>query len=828
MTSVEDSSYESCLSNDHALSEVIAGYHLAGAKQTSSKDIWDPLVDVCHKVIASKFHTNKRDIFADLDAYSFVISTETMNSMKKTKLREFLQLFGGESFGRCSFPTTILGSKTKDSIFGCCGNRSQHLPPILQGNEMLVIDVPLKIALHHSCQSRLIDYLKLKGFYYSPSSSKTGICFNPSAAANKPPYGVIIEAIINSCEVTTKETGLTKNTHIIHIADMGFRTPLRNNFDGMHKLFKKCQEMKEVGFLVELTQFDVAFVFQAPQDHLIQAKCHIDQALPKDSLFQKSRITVYPIHTVPKFNNGKLKSHDLRGTFEIKKTSWESGCWVNLEEDMPNSCIHLFSSSRVDEQLRDSISIHSSTIHSVKGYSTVAHMLLQKRSRYPMHDKVMYGIGNKKIEHIQTLIANAKLSLKETFGLVKSHGIGFRIEVSIRPHFNDPIRYSRHENDLMLIVSHALKELCGTNFSIQINFFPTRSVETEALKLLSELTSMVTFRKEIVFNQVYVDNKITEWLRSHVSLLMITIGICPEFVIKYINQWLMDDHRFDPNNKVIDTHPRRGLETLSLIQHRMLCSLQSHLKYLKFSDHSVEILLSFLKDAPNIDPLACFSSLSFRAKHLLVACMWTNIIPHLSSFLSQEKNKVTSHKKDNNVYEMTHLSNTHQEDLHDNSDTISDKVLDDLIEHASLPSHPLALAISSLIRMSGIWNLKRQGFNQILFHFIQQCHNTPCMGYDRVKDNKTQDLISKCLTGFKLTRDELRHICMHLIHSCSMQNQTTQSYQTLLCKHYQFPCSEISQTLAGNATLQKEKNLLINSALCQDLSVFARTVKPIF
>lgn len=124
---------------------------------------------------------------------------------------------------------------------------------------------------------------------------------------------------------------------------------------------------------------------------------------------------------------------------------------------MQDSCCHLFSSFDGDENLRDNISVHSSSLHSVKGYSTVAHMLLQKRSKYPIHDKAMYGIGYKKIENIQTLIVNAKLSLKETFEIVKTCGIGFRIEVSIRPHFSDPLQRSRHGNDLMLITSHVLK-----------------------------------------------------------------------------------------------------------------------------------------------------------------------------------------------------------------------------------------------------------------------------------------------------------------------------------------------------------------------------------
>jgi hypothetical protein len=200
----------------------IVGYYPLGSQASSSKKIWESLVDSCKRSIASKFNINRENISMDLDAYSFVVSAEKMNSERKGALKDFLLSFGSTSFGRCSFPTRSTGSKTKDSIFGCTGNESQHLPHILRGHEMLVIDVPVKIALHTSCQTALIENLKAKGFYCLPSSMKTGVCFNPYAAANKPPYTVLVDAIIESCEVTSQVGGTAKSTSIIHVADMGF------------------------------------------------------------------------------------------------------------------------------------------------------------------------------------------------------------------------------------------------------------------------------------------------------------------------------------------------------------------------------------------------------------------------------------------------------------------------------------------------------------------------------------------------------------------------------------------------------------------------------
>lgn len=822
MQSSEDSSCRTSTNDEYSdTDDNIIGYHRFGAKASSTKEIWDSLADMCKRSIASKFRVGKEKISMDLDAYSFVVSADEMNCDRKEALREFLLSFGGMSFGRCNFPTRCTGSKSKDSIFGCAGNESQHLPHVLRGNEMLVIDAPVKIALHASCQSSLITNLKTKGFYYLPSSIKTGVCFNPSAAANKPPYAVIVDAIVESCDVPSQVTGNTKPTNIIHVADMGFRSPLANNFDAIHNLFTKCKNMEQTGLIVELTQFDVAFVFEAPQDHLIQASCKLNEVHGKDSLLQKSQVTVYPLHKLPKFKNEKLKTADLRGTFEIKKTKWKEGRNVIFDDETYNSCIHLFSSSNVDESLGENISIHSSTLHSVKGYSTIAHQLLQKRSKYLMQDKAMYGVGHRKFEYIQTLIANATLSLNETFHTVKSHGIGFRIEVSLRPHFSDPLRYSRHGNDLLLIVSLSLQELCGSKCTIRLTTFPTRSVQTEAMKLLSEVTSMVHYRKDIRFNQVYSDEKVIEWLRSHLSILMITIGICPGYGIKYVNQWLSDEERFDPHDKVSGAHPRCQNDSLILIQNRMLQSFERRLKYLRFAERAVQHLRRFLEKAPNLDPMSCFSSLSLRSKHLLVNCLWTDIIPHLSEFLSQDKNKVRSSGIENvhDEIDTTYADYEDSLDMLEPSELRSDKILDDLMEKAPMPVHPLAVAIMSLLRLSLLWNPNRLGFNQILLHYVLACHANENLGYDEITDQKTLGLIHDCLKGTKLTRDDLRCICLHLIPSCATRNQPIISYQRMLSKHYQFPISDIGCTPTGNLVERMERNAMINLALTQDLSV---------
>ena len=798
----------------------IVGYYPLGSQASSSKKIWESLVDSCKRSIASKFNINRENISMDLDAYSFVVSAEKMNSERKGALKDFLLSFGSTSFGRCSFPTRSTGSKTKDSIFGCTGNECQHLPHILRGHEMLVIDVPVKIALHTSCQTALIENLNAKGFYYLPSSKHTGVCFNPYSAANKPPYAVIVDAIIDSCEVTNLEDN-AKSTSIIHVADMGFRSPLSNNYKAIFDLSYQCKRMEQEGLMVEITQFDIAFGFQAPQDHLIQATCKVNDTIDKESLFHKSRATVYPLHKLPKFTDAKLMKNDLRGTFEIKKTNWEAGRDVIFDDGSVTSGINLFRSSTVSKNLRENISIHSSTLHSVKGYNTVIHSLSQKRSKFPMEDKTMYGIGNRKFEYIQTLIANLAQSLKETYRVVKSHGIGFRIEVSIRPHFNDPIRYTAHCNDLLLIVCITLQELFGSQFTIRLITFPCRSVQTEAMKLLSEATSMMHYRKDIRFNQMFTNEKVIEWLRSHLSITLITIGICPGYSIKYINQWLNDEDRFDPHNKVLKINRSSECASLSLIQNRMLHAFENHLKHLKFSKSAVHHLRKYLEESPNIDPTSCYSSLSLMSKHLLVSCLWSDIIPHISGFLSSDKNKMKTFGKEKEQNDRQNLDLEYEEilELLEPSEITSDKILQDLMRNAPMPVHPLAVALMSLYRLSLLWNPNQHGFNQILLHYIKSSHDSKHLGYNKISDQKTSSLIHNGLKGCQVSRNDFRHICYHLIPGCSMRNQPIISYQKMLCKQYQFPIQGVGYTPPGYRAERKFKNDLINAAFNLDISV---------
>ena len=216
-----------------------------GARETESQKIFEELSNMSKEKIASQLHLEKTDISMDLDAYSLVLTT---NDMKKGEswMRKFLLSWCGVAPTKCSLPKTATASHRKDGIFGCFEDGSQHLPPFLQGNEMMVIDTPVKLALHVSCKTRLINWLHKRGVHLTAASPKTGLCFDSSLASNTFPYRLIVEAVLASCEVANENTGEGSGVHAVHVADIGFRTPLPD-YQVTHTLFpNRCEKNKSV------------------------------------------------------------------------------------------------------------------------------------------------------------------------------------------------------------------------------------------------------------------------------------------------------------------------------------------------------------------------------------------------------------------------------------------------------------------------------------------------------------------------------------------------------------------------------------------------------
>lgn len=300
----------------------------------------------CTNIMAQKFNSSQERISADCDAISIFIfiSSEEVSDRTKNNLRDFFYLFGTTLTLECGLPQNTTGSSTKDSIFSCKDGTGASLPQAFQGNEMLIIDSPIKVALHSSCKGAVIKNLKKRKFYLSPSE-KWGLCFNPRAAAHKPLYSVMVETILDSCFV--EELGC----YFIHVADFGMRLPL---FPGkkecpMNKFFHSVQNLRNLGVEVEILQFDVAYGVQLGTNELFQLSAKKERHnWDKYSILAGGNLMVYPMHQLP-HTDDILHGSDLMGTVYVKKdlAKWAK---VNIpDRQLQTSSIVSINGSNLDD-----------------------------------------------------------------------------------------------------------------------------------------------------------------------------------------------------------------------------------------------------------------------------------------------------------------------------------------------------------------------------------------------------------------------------------------------------------------------------------------------
>ena len=787
-----------------------------GENSTATGDTFHSLSKFAKDEIQSHLGMfDKNQISMDMDAFSIVISTtDKISDEMKTAIRAFLLPDGGGVTGSgVNFPTRAIGlNKSKDGMFGCCGTQCQHLPQVLRGNEVLVIDTPVKIGLHKSCRDKLVDRLNRSGAYVTAASKASGVCFDPQAAVTKPTYSVLVDAIIDSCNMASENHPF----HIVHVAQLGCRVPLPDD-EAMDRFFCSLNEMRTSGFHVELVQFDLAFVSRVPRNHLIQVNCSRSRQHDEPTLLQDTTTTVYPLHELPKFENSRLDQRKFEGTINIKKSNWGQRKHQLEIEEGDNRAAKLYLSKSEQQML----SINPDTLHSVKCYSTVAHTLMQRRHKYPLHYREMQEIGKRSIESIQTLAKNLRNSLDESYNIVRKYGIGIRIEFSIRPAEGDDLRLKGHFNDILLVACMSLCEFFEI-WKPTAKLLPTRDIETRAMKMVQEIISMVKFRQQLPFNKAYKNKKATEWLQFHLSTLLITIGLIPVVGTRFIDPWLMDPDRLDPFN-VLEEEQNSIDGRLSAVKLRMAESLRKHLVELEFSPRGARCLHDFVCKLDKEDPMKCFKELSLKDKHTLAQRLWSDIIPHMSSFLSQGRNRPDLQDRHSDGFEED--SEEMEEESNDTDvrwwkklDKFPQPILDSLIAESPKPQHPLALAIFSLVKMSTLWSPDRPGFNQILCQFALESITNP--RHNNHEDNPKR-LLDKLRGSGRVSLRDLEQLCisLHLIPS-ARKKRGIADYQKLLCERFGFPSSSPpSVALRLEDEEDARKNKILNEVLFADFAI---------
>ena len=236
----------------------------------------------------------------DYDAISILITCNgSLQEQTKELLSNFLLGFGCFE-SAISVPHRGVLCHGDNSIFGCSRNKCQQLPIEIQSSEVIVCDTPIKLAVPISCKERIIEYLRNEHFPVF-SACNHDICIDPKKTTNLPCYGLVINAIINSC--------INKGKNFIHIGNVGMRIPiiapiepsdLTNPKSSIDRLFSNIKQLRlSHQATVEILQLDLAFTSPQPKDKFltIHASKVKNNQNTNSTVLSKSDLVIYPMYT---------------------------------------------------------------------------------------------------------------------------------------------------------------------------------------------------------------------------------------------------------------------------------------------------------------------------------------------------------------------------------------------------------------------------------------------------------------------------------------------------------------------------------------------------
>ena len=755
----------------------------------------------------------------DCDAFSVVISTNHMTEVKEAAIADYLFTFGTSHSLSPSAPRAVVGSRKPDDIFGCSGNKCQHLPTFLQGDEMLVLDSPVKIALHKSCKESLKNHLTRSGFPINESDTD-GLFFNTNQMARLPSYQEMVKAMIKCCET------LGTSTHIIHIADMGFKLKLPQDEPAqeMHKFFNNINKLRDSGVTVEITQIDIAFVAH------VRPGCLVQVSTDKRNRNSDSRLIThdyetkkFPLHTLPPFNSDMsvMKKSDLKGTVQLKTKKWDSQDTTRISRDASNDssddgsslshfdnldkAVNLYKVASSAMSHTTTMKVHRSDIHNTKIYnSTVASYFLNERNKLHLSSKALYAISNRTMSQLQSTLRTIQNIIGTVLQESAEHGTQLRTEISIRPHHTSPLRQQKcHWVDFMMHVCIAVTELSNKSVHIiKLEEVSIESVRTATMKWISQLSSHLCHRHSLRFKEVFDNDKVHQWLRAMYSLLLITSGVCPVVGVKHINEWIKNTNRYDPHSLLQCAGPTSNiLNTTSNFQH-MLCSLNQ--QYLPNQDiprcdkTSLKNLITGFGDGNKPEfhhPMKAreyYIKFSLKTK-LLLPTLINQISSLMARHLTNQTEEVREDTDDDSEIDNTYLEWLHVDppDMWQETDISDDSnphpFINSIIEKKDLPTDDLLRAIHLLRNMEIFLDPSYPFFQPMLAHHIILCNN-----HQQTSKNLPEPIINQlkqCASGAKvLSRDELRKMCSVLNINMVSGNFQKQVFLAHLCTHYSFPC----------------------------------------
>ena len=866
---------------------------IRGSESTDSIKNKNDILNGCLSILEDSFsnESNEKKTI-DCDAFSFIIIANDMTHETKNKIKDFLYTFG-TTLSSVSIPNQAVGANKRDSIFGSTRNEGcQHLESSIIGKhlmsgETLVITSPIKIAVHHSCRDQIVSHVcKYPHQYPMAIATSKDICFDPNMASNKPPFGVIVDAILDSCY-----DSLLKK-FIFHVADMGTRHQMKVYDDNCptHTMFHKIKELRNTtGVSVEMSQLDIAFNLPIPRNYIVQCSYEkISRKNKKDSCVDFMSAEHWALHGIQTKDGKVEKDKNQIGTFRAKQNEWNkpSILIIPVQQD----CNDLSHSDYSDDSTYNDtdenqnqlpyivsqiyhdcnqIEIDAKSVYSVKGYSNISHYTTQKRSQIPLTYAKINDFPTNTIVSLQRFFQLLLTISDGTMKFVQEHGICARLEVSVRPscHSNHGIslRCDAHLIDILSIVFIVIHELLQRQkYKLTNTTTPYEPVYTKILSLIDQAQSLLRFRASVRFCDVYKGDHCSTWLRALVITIMTFIGLAGETKLKYLKKWLDDDKRYDPTNQLPlmmtdicqKYHPAHTIQPQ--IPSSTINFVYKILRDLHFSYRSSSAIVTLLQsETPLSHSREILRNLTLSDIWHIAQNLCINVIPFLIAKQRNNSEIITQENDVNNIqWRHDDIQDGHNENYWFNQ-TISPQLVYPVYalnrfevesnipikkrtQIKVYPQDPLMMVVLKLSELSLIFDIHTPVYIKYLFKFIKLCHYKELQLHsnklkilDTTSPIQSFQYASKCLIENYTDLTSLQMICDGLdvpivkysgpIHAAILIES--------LCFNYLFPCqflsSNINYVLRSISKRKSEKIMnLIHQTYTSEIPLQMKSHQP--
>ena len=850
-----------------------------GHDQTSDCDFRNRLIKSCQCIVAQKDDKKVPTIKIDYDAISILITCNgILQAQTKRLLLTFLLGFG--SFDSAiSVPHRGVLCHGDSSIFGCSRNKCQHLPREIESSEVIVIDTPIKIAVHISRKERIIDFLRKGGFPVF-SAPNHDICFDPKKTINLPCYGLVINAIINSC--------INQGKNFIHVANVGMRIPIKaviepsdlsNPENSIDRLFSNIKQLRlNHETTVEILQLDLAFTSPHPKGEFlsIDASKNVNDQNTNSTILSKSDLVVYPMYT-PTYDaspNGRKRRKTGTVIIKTKNRSSKSSattilvgseCVDNYHPDRYFIFKKMTASDTTETETKENVEMNISNLYSLKFYSDHFHCLMQIYGSLPKKQSDMHFLPDRTIRQLTSALDTVWNTFKNTVDWTKSVGVGLRSEVSIRPVIEEDessLRLTGHLNDFLMIAYFSLLDAYRGAYSVGKQTVNIEHTTTRLNTLIHRLRPYLRLRASRIFNQAYPHASHSLWLQAQMGQIMNLAGFAQLFYYDYVIKWLKSATFFDPHGDrkchitpkpAADNIMELCLETASETNENELNSLLT--KLISFlTEHNVsredsDHIVTYVSTSSNAEgSLSCFTKLSYQGK-LQILALSDDIIPLMANSESRNDtmDEVAKSGQRNDIGEVEGEYNDHdmecEEDFQNMFSEYPPTTEYELLllqpnstKHTTM--NPYTQIIHSIDQLNKHIFFGSPAFNQYLFSFIIECHkenwSLPCQNTQTTNQKQLPVIGSGCMNILTqespISLQQLKEICQCLSVPIIGINLKTEVLIKALSTHYLFPCSGVAYNktdLQSNCSYFKHANLFLNKIMNRDVVITINGPKPI-